>query len=235
MTPYKLCAYWKARRETIAACADRLARFLTTLSACDVVFSAWYEKAMSQRKGKHIAIDFKNTDRLLDLLERGRNRKDIGKEVMEELGFNVGMWNGEKSPKMVGLSITCGLFSTASGLGGNCVVIDLPEELGALQENEHMARVLVAVATSWEPDWAGVLSLDAMSKRKFSPVVPFVDWMLYVNNKLLLNPIMLEPTSITPVDVIGSLIVVQQARAEADNSAHWQSVKAVEMALGLKS
>lgn len=234
MTPYKLCAYWKARKEAIDACADRLVRFLTTMSACAEVFAAWYEKATSSRKAKQVEIDFKNKGCLLDLLERGRHRRDIGKEVMEDLGFHVGMWNGRKSTKRVGLSVTCGLYSNAPGLGGNCVVMDLPEELGDLQQAERMANVLVAVATSWEPDWAGVFSLDAMNKRNFNPTVPFVDWMLYVSNKLAPKPTMPEPSSVKPVDAIGSLIVVQQEPGEAENPVHLQRVKAVEIALGIK-
>ncbi len=234
MTPYKLSAYWKARKEPIVACADRLARFLSALSMCAPVFSAWYEKGGARRKAKQTEIDFKNTDQLLGLLERGRNRKDIGKEVIEELGFNIGMWNGGKSAKMVGLSITCGLYSTAPGLGGNCVVIDLPEELAELQECERMVNVLVAVATSWEPDWAGVFTLDAMSMRKFNPAVPFVDWMIYVNNKLAINLNVPEPSVVRPVDRIGSLVVVQQEPVEADDPAHLQRVKVVEAALGIK-
>jgi hypothetical protein len=234
MTPYKLCAYWKARKETIDACADRLARFLTTLSAYADVFTAWYERATSRRKAKQVEIDFKNKGCLLDLLERGRHRRDIGKEVMEDLGFHVGMWNGGKSTKMVGLNVTCGLYSTAPGLGGNCVVMDLPEELGDLQQTERIANVLVATATSWEPDWAGVFSLDAMNKRNFKPTAPFVDWMLYVSNKLVPNPRVPGPSLVKPVDAIGSLIVVQQEPVEAGNPVHLQRVRTVETALGIK-
>jgi len=234
MTSYKLSAYWKARKETIDACADRLGRFLTTLPACTEVFAAWYEKGASRRKAKQVEIDFKNKEALLALLERGRNRRDIGKEVIEDLGFHVGMWNGGKSVKMAGVNVTCGLYSTAPGLGGNCVVLDLPEELGDLQQAERMANVLIATAASWEPDWAGVFSLDAMNKRSFNPTVPFVDWMLYLSNKLAPNPTVPEPSSVKPVDALGSLIVVQPEPVEADNPVHLQRVKAIETALGIK-
>lgn len=234
MKPYKLCAYWKARKETIDACADRLTRFLTALSACVEDFAAWYEKATSRRQAKQVEINFKNKGCLLDLLERGRHRRDIGKEVIEDLGFHVGMWNGGKSTKMVGLSVTCGLYSTAPGLGGNCVVMDLPEELGDLRQTERMVSVLIAVATSWEPEWAGVFSLDAMNKRNFNPTVPFVDWMLYVSNNLAVNPSVPGPSSVKRVDTIGSLIVVQQEPVEEENEVRLQRVRAVETALGIK-
>jgi hypothetical protein len=189
MTPHKLCAYWQPRKESIHACGDRLGRFLTALSACDPVFAAWYERGASRRKGKQAEIDFKNEAHLLDLLDRGRNRRDVGKEVMEDLGFRVGLWNGGKSAKMAGLSVTCGLYATVAGLGGNCLILDLPEDLGDLQQSERMASVLTLAATSWEPDWAGVFSVGAMNKRVYNPAVPFVDWMVYVSHKLAPAPL----------------------------------------------
>jgi hypothetical protein len=154
---------------------------------------------------------------------------------MEDLGFSVGIWNGGETSKMVGLRITCGLYSTAPGLGGNCVVIDLPEELGDLRQSERMANTLIAVARCWEPDWGGVISRKSRSTRKFVPGKPFVDWMLYISNKLMPNPKVPEPSLVKPVDAAGSLIIVQQEPVEADNAIHLQRVKTVEVALGLTS
>jgi Immunity protein 52 len=226
-------AYWLARKETIQGCADRLGRCLTALSACSSVFCAWHKRGKSRRQTERVEIDFKNKDSLLELLEGGRNRKDIGKEVIEALGFQVGMWNGGPPQIEAGLSVTCGLYSTAPGLGGNCVVIDLPEELGELRQSGLMANVLAAVATSWEPDWAGVISRKSRETRSFVPGKPFVDWMLYVSSRLIPNPIVSEPSSVTPVDTVGSVIIVQQEPVKADSPADLQTVKAVETALGM--
>jgi hypothetical protein len=225
-------AYWKARKETSGGCADRLARFLTALSACGPVFSAWYKRGKTHRQAKPGEIHFEDKDCLLDLLEQGRNRTDVGKQVIEDLGFHIGMWNRRESQNEVGLSVTCGLYSTAPGLGGNCVVIDLPEELGDLRQTQRMANVLVAVATSWEPDWAGVISRKSREARNFVPGKPFVDWMLYVSSRLAANPTVPEPSSVIPVDAIGSVIVVQSEPVKADSPTDLQRVKAVETALG---
>jgi hypothetical protein len=227
-------AYWQARKETINGCADRLGRFLSALSACGPVFSAWYKRGRSRRQAKQVEIDFKNKDCLLDLLEQGRNRTNVGKQVIEDLGFHVGMWNGGEPQKEVGLSVTCGLYSTAPGLGGNCVMIDLPEELGDLRQSQRMANVLVAVATSWEPDWAGVISRKSRETRSFVPGKPFVDWMLYLSSRLVPNPNVPVASSATPVGALGSVIVVQQESVKANSPADLQRVKAVETALGIK-
>jgi hypothetical protein len=234
MDHFRVGAYWEPRKETIHACAERLGRFLRALSACDSAFGRWYKLGKSRRDAKRSEIDFKSNHCLLDLLEKGRHRKDVGKEVMEDLGFLVCLWNGGEPPHEVGLKITCGLYSTVPGLGGNGVGIDLPEEFGDLRQSQRMANVLVAVATSWDPDWAGVISRKSRETRSFVPGKPFVDWMLYVSSRLVPNPTVPEPSSITPVDTLGSVIVVQQEPVKADSPADLQRVKAVEAALGIK-
>ncbi|MFQ3591849.1 MAG: Imm52 family immunity protein [Gemmataceae bacterium] len=231
---YKLCAYWKARKEPIDACAERLSQFLSALSACDAAFTSWFEKTTSRRKAKQKEIDFKNITFLVDFLEKGRQRRDIRGEVMDELGFHVGMWNGAKSSKMVGLNITCGLYSTVPGIGGNCVIMNLPEELGDLIQASHMATVLAATATSWDPDWAGVMSLEGMSNRNFAADAPFVDWMLYLSNRLAHNLNVPKPSLIQQIDSIGWLIIVQQEPTEADNPVHLERIKSVQSVIGIK-
>jgi hypothetical protein len=241
MAVYKLRAYWKPRKETIESCADRLFRFLTALAGCDGVFSRWFKLGMSPRKALKSEIDFKNKTCLLDLLDKGRHRKDVGREVMEDLGFSVGMWNGGTPTKAVALSVSCGSYWIGpSASGGNSVVIDLPEELGDLRRSECMENVLVVAAKCWEPDWVRV-SLAQLAKVE--DVVPgkpiegpkYFDWMLYVSNKLMPNPKVPEPSLVKPVDALGSLIVVQQEPVEAENPVHLQRVKAVEVALGMTS
>lgn len=187
---------------------------------------------MTRRKAKESEIDFRNKDRLVELLERGRNRQDIGKEVIEDLGFVIGMWNGDKSRKMVGLSITCGLFATTSGLGGNCVLLDLPEDLGGLVQCERVENVLTALVKCWEPEWAGVLSLEAMNAREFNAAIPFVDWMVYVSGMKCENPSLRGIFAVDKVNDQGSIIVVQPNPPQPDNAAHIERVKAVEAVIG---
>jgi hypothetical protein len=158
---------------------------------------------------------------------------------MEELGFSVGMWNGGTPAKSVGLSVSCGSYWTGpNGIGGNSVVIDLPQELGVLGRSQCMANVLVVVAKCWEPDRAHVSSTKLAKVEDVVPGKPiegptFFDWMLYVSSKLITHPKVPEPSLVMPVDAIGSLIVIQQEPVEADNPVHLQRVKAVEAALGM--
>jgi hypothetical protein len=226
-------AYWGARQETSRACAEKLAGFLKRLSTCDAVFAKWFRRGMSRSKAMEGQIDISDAATLLPVVEKGRNRKDVGGAVMEELGFHIGMWNGGKPEKSVGLDVICGSYTTVSGLG-NSVVIELPEELGDLRQPERMADLLLAVARSWEPDWGGVISRRSRNTRDLAPGMPLVDWMLYLSKKLAPNPIVPEPSSVRAVDPIGSLIVVQQEPVEAENPFHLRRVKAVETALGIQ-
>ena len=84
MSDLYIGAYWQPRKESVHACAGRLHKFLACLSACDDVFQAWYRRGKSAQGAKQIAIDFKAMDRLVELLERGRNRTDVGNEIIEE-------------------------------------------------------------------------------------------------------------------------------------------------------
>ena len=201
---------------------------------CDTAFAKWYERGMTRRKAKQIEIDFRKKDCLIELLQRGENRRDSDKEAVADLGFIVGLWNGEKSSKTVGLSVTCGLYSTAVGLGGNCILLNLPEDLGELKHCDRMEKVLTTVAKCWEPDWAGVFSLEAMDTREFNPAVPFVDWMIYISDKMCKNPVIPEVSAIHRTDGIGSLIVLQCEPTLPDNLNHAQKAKEVELALKLK-
>lgn len=231
MVQYKLSAYWEAREENADACTERLFRFLDRLANCDPAFAQWYEKAMSRRKAKQVEIDYRAKWRLLDLVLRGRSRLDSDGSVIENLGFLVGMWNGQWSRKMAGLSIQCGLYATISC---NTVILQLPEDLGSLRDCERMTVVLTAVVECWEPDWAGVYSTEAMNARDFNVDVPFVDWVVYISWAKYAHPVVSAPSIVQSIDNLGSLIVVQRDPPVPGDAAHLEKVRAVQRAIGIK-
>jgi hypothetical protein len=206
---YMLGAYWPPRQESIEECCDRLDKFLTELAECDPVFATWYERGRSRKEASKKRVAIGDRDYVLDLLNRGRNRRDIGRDVIEELGFRVGLWNGLSEEKEVGLSITCGLHwmsSNPSASLSNCVVLTLPKSLGELSKAENMARTLAVVAEAWEPAWAGVMSRDAVNTRNFDAIHPFVDWMTYIPSTISEVP---APSSVHQLPRLGSIVIVQ--------------------------
>jgi hypothetical protein len=228
-----LGAYWQARRESAEECAERLSLFLSELAATDSALSVWYEKSKSRRKANQSRLDVGCVKTLADLLERGQNRRDVGGDVIADLGFHVGIWNGERSLKAMSLDVTCGAYSSNEQLGNN-VLLDFPEDLGSLEQRERMQQVLAATAKAWEPNWAGVYSLGAMNNRAFSPTTPFVDWMVYLSREECPAPPAEQAISVTEINDIGTLIVVSKHPCRPDDPSHQSRVAAIESSISIK-
>jgi immunity protein 52 of polymorphic toxin system len=231
MRQYMLGAYWDARKESIEQCADRLRRFFGDLVTCDPSLETWYERGASRKQASAKRASLDDQNYFLGLLNRGRHRRDVGNLVREELGFHLGLWNGGENGKEAGLSITCGSYWVSSTPGvdvGNCVVLDLPESLGQLNQPERMARVLGAVARAWEPKWGGVMSRDAMQAKAFNAKIPFVDWMVFVPQKVTgVYP----PSSIMELEGVGSIVIVQPTAPLGVDSEEMSRIHRVEKAI----
>jgi Immunity protein 52 len=87
-------AYWGDRRETAFECGERLSRCLLGLGAVDPLLAAWFLKGAT-RSTATVPIAL-GADDLASLFDRGRNRRDSDGEVIEELGFRVGLWNNRR-------------------------------------------------------------------------------------------------------------------------------------------
>lgn len=151
-----LGAYWAARQEPIESCAHRLSTFLANLADCSRLFCTWYETGKSRRDALTRRVVYQKKECLVDLLERGRNRGDADGKVIDDLGFDISVWNGASTRQSVGLSITCGLYWQSPHPNvslTNCVVLDLPDDLGELRSSPRMARLLEVVVSCWEPEW----------------------------------------------------------------------------------
>ena len=220
---YFLGAYWPARRESVDECADRLAAFLDDLRACGEPFAKWYPHANSRAESLRKGAEGWNGDRLRDLLNNGRNRYDTTKEVIEDLGFRVGFWNGEGKERSISISVTCGLYAPANL--SNCVYFRLPDDVAGIGGKVVIARVLRSVVTRWNPAWAGVMSEDAKDQRNFPAKEPFVDWMVYV-------PTLVEgvepPSCVMTLPGFGSIVIVQPDPPRTDDPEALRRVQRVE-------
>jgi hypothetical protein len=226
-----LGAYWRARRESIDRCADRLHQMFSGISTCDVSLATWYELGRSRKQALERRADVGSREYLVSVLDRGRHRRDTDKSVMDELGFGAGLWNGGRKGREAGLMLTCGCFTSNPNLG-NCVALRLPEDLGDLRQGERMARLLASIATALEPDWAGVMSTDAMNARRFNARVPFVDWMIYLSKRLAPQiPPLPSPAVVRLVDSVGSIIVVQSEPPAPTSPEDLRNIERVETAL----
>lgn len=223
-------AYWEARRETADECANRLLHFLMRIGGRTAVIATWYETARSRRKATEKTVS-PSKDALLSLLQRGQNREDVTGKVIEDLGFHVSLWNGRSGREISGLSITCGLYSDVVGVGSNCVLIELPEELGELANGEVMAELFRDVIECWDPQRASVCSELAVDNRTFDANCPFVDWMVYVSE------LEIAATSVPDVAEVrhvgsGTMILVEDHATNALASEHLRKVEQVGNVIG---
>jgi hypothetical protein len=225
-------AYWGPRQESVGQCADRLIACLERLRDCDEVFSQWFEKGRSRKDALKKLMDFHTKANLFRILEAGRTRRDLDRAVIDDLGFHVGLWNGGAETRSASISISCGIYAENPHLR-NSVVITLPEDLGGLSDKDRCVKVLKVVADTWEPDWAGVISETSRNARSFSPALPFVDWMFYIN-RIGIDRAKL-PTAATACEVEGkgTVVIVQDRPIDPASQPDLANAKAVGTMFGV--
>jgi len=170
-------AYWAGRREDVESCTDRLVRFLAALGEAHPLLETWFEPGNSRVSGAEWPVE-PTPQVIRALLLAGRHRGDVDGSVIEELGFLVSLWNGQESD--AGLTVGCGRYSKAVG---NAVVLNLPQAhgLGAEIYRPHAAsRVMKALVSAWEPDWATWTSNALRRAQQSPPRGPVVGWMTYL-------------------------------------------------------
>ena len=107
-----LGAYWPARVETPESCTKRLLEFASELGECDPLLSAWRDDTLGRKHkdfGKLVDRDSSEED-LLNILNRGRNRRDSDHKVIEDLGYQLVLSNGRRGVERAQLFIRCGMY-----------------------------------------------------------------------------------------------------------------------------
>ena len=207
-----VAAYWSGRRQDEHECANCLRQMLAHLATCHTSLSAWFDK----RTGKRAPLNCGDCSQLEAIVAAGAHRRDdSGKQILE-LGYTVGFWNGKSRPHSAKLLMTCGCY-TSVGAGGNCVLLDLPEELETLSDSRNMERLLSGIVESWNPDWAGVFSRQSTNVRDFSPSNPFLDWMVYVNRELWSLPLAGPSLEVRPMGMHGDVVIVDYDPSREDS------------------
>jgi hypothetical protein len=95
MEVYLAAAYWKSRKETLDDCVARTSVFLERLAPIAEKFSGWRSGGRSKKEAlAQEIITPRSTNELRAKFENGRNRRDLDRSVIEELGYGFGFWNG---------------------------------------------------------------------------------------------------------------------------------------------
>ncbi|WP_326522515.1 Imm52 family immunity protein [Archangium lipolyticum] len=218
---YYVGAYWGPRQETALECAQRAELFFRMLARCDPSFTQWYRAGRGfprELPGYPVPLDVKELEKLL---LNSRNRTDVGKKVIEDLGFSRILWNAKKAATEIHLS--CGKYSP---WGGPNVCLLYPTLESEVRERLLRAPVLTGVLTSmvkaWDPDFAMVTSGEMVSlveKRKQKWEVR-MGWLTYLSRRLGTLPPLPAPVRIEPVDELGWLLVLSPETMTASNPEH---------------
>jgi hypothetical protein len=221
-------AYWGSRPEPVGSCADRAAAFLASLSTIDPLLASWFEKGT---KGKPASASVQPSAEVLQrLLLAGRAlRDDAARSVMSDLGFLVGLWNGEDV--QVGITVRCGAAPPTEAVG-NSVAIQLPEAEGAgmaLYRRDAALGLMRAVVSSWEPSSATFTSHRLRNAQGAKPGGLVVGWATYLAAPYRLRIDRLPAgASAEPAGTGGTLITL----GDSPTSVSEQLVMAVHDSLG---
>jgi len=164
-------AYWSARQETRRECAERVAKFLSSIAE-DPVFARWSRKSYSRKAPKApIEITVETIERQLK-----EQFTDIPKRPMPELGFSLGIWNGNNEAS-AGFSVTCGAYSK---IVSNAVVLNLPrqEPPRDAASFERFHALLKNAVEAFEPDVA-VATSSELNARGSGTVRENEAWIKY--------------------------------------------------------
>jgi hypothetical protein len=216
---YYVGAYWGPRKETALECARRAELYFHMLARCDPSFTQWYRAGRGfprELPGHPVRPEMKELEKLL---LQSRLRTDVGREVIEDLGFSRSMWNAKK--EATDISLSCGGYSPWGG--PNSCLLNPTRERGVrerLLRTSVLAEVLTSMATAWDPDFGMVSSTEMVrlvQKRKWEVRV---GWLTYLSRRLGRLPPLPAPVRIESVGELGWLLVLSPEPMTASNSEH---------------
>ena len=226
---YLLKVFWSRRKESAESCAERLYRFLDAIKTCDDVFAKWYQLGRSRKEALQKPIKTDDMAEVLSLVEKGRHRRDVGRQPIDELGFHVMIWNGGEEPaKSINLSVHCGLYSP--WLAGNGVVLHFPKKLGRLADPSVAVEPLLSAVKCWDPDWCSVFSDESIRQGEFDPKAPLVDWMVFIPQIMDSVP---PPSTVLRLEGVGSVVIVLPHPPRRDDPEQMKVINRIEQIIHL--
>jgi len=112
--------YWKERKAGLQQCAAAVHDSLSCMVGHG--YGQFFETGKSRRDARTRRFDVSSTS-VEELLAKGVNRTDIGRQPIPELGWSMSLWSGDADDEAYSVSFHCGGFSRHVG---NNVVIRLP-------------------------------------------------------------------------------------------------------------
>lgn len=219
MENYHIGVYWGVRKEDVDVCTRRAVSFFEQLARCDPIFSRWFRLGRSRKEALRREVK-PDQETLRRLFLKGRHYTDFGHELMAELGFSIGLWNGGSDKESVSIFIGCGGYTPF--VSNSCEISGLESDSPAasrLLQVSTLTMIMECMIINWEPDWGRVNSLAHFaitpSERK-----PKVGWITYLRESGEKIPPLPFPVSVKPIGMLGSLIILTEERFTASNPKH---------------
>lgn len=159
-------------------CASRAVTFLSDLSLVSEYFQDWRPLGRRRPEAVQATPVVLSVNAFVELFAKGQNRRDVGGDVINELGFRISVWNGRGDETASSLTMSCGIYSTVSGLS-NAVVLKIPSQLDVNATNQ-VRQIILALSQAWEPDWAIVAAQTRVTQQ--AGAGPFLDRALYIRS-----------------------------------------------------
>ncbi len=157
-------AYWSQRQESREQAAERISRYLRKLVARDEL-AAWFLTARKKSAARvPLGLDPPEVASRLRV-----NRRDVGGDVITELGFSLAVWNGAEAS----LHVTIGAFSPYVS---NSVVLAF--EAAAARDPADCRPLLEAAIDAFDPEHAVVTSHELLTRTKAKEAWE-VGWLTY--------------------------------------------------------
>ena len=217
---YHLGSYWSMRKEEATACAQRTELFFHMLARRDESLTAWYRAGRVARGMAGHPVNFHEREKIEELLKRGRNRTDLHKRVIEDLGFGFSVWTARPSARSTTVRIRCGVY--AEMMSNYCLLY--PPREGETSERmlsiPALVQMLTCMATAWDPDWGVVTSPQSRELIREEDQGTDVGWMTYFARRRGTVPPLPTPVRIEPVGTLGTLVILTPERFTASNPEH---------------
>ena len=165
-------AYWASRKETREECAKRIFQFLSSIHEIQI-FSDWYFLSNSRRKAnKPLELSLEGISKKLKV-----QRTDVGREIMEDLGFSLSVWNGNDE-QSASFSSTIGGYSQ---FVGNNAVLRLPIQVApsTSEEKSFLEGLMKKTVKVFDPDEAVVTSTEFLMRINAEDPLDGGGWLVY--------------------------------------------------------
>ncbi len=148
MSSILVAVYWKARNDSLEDCANMLREHFAALAETSEALERWHETAWRRpRHPKEVPVG--TLESLAALFANGVHRRDDDKSVIVDLGWSMGLWNGDRDGLSASTSVHCGC--TAHSVGNNALLYVSSDEGEALSK-EAAVQLLKRLIWIWRPD-----------------------------------------------------------------------------------